>query len=372
MLLGSRRIGIVLVACLLAAGHAPGWAQEEATAPPRTDRDRVATGDRTVAAGESVDDIVVIGGDLRVIGEVRGDAVVVGGRLILEEGGTVLGDAVVTNGSIVDNGGRVGGEMRTVDAPGVAGAAADGGRRSASGTAARTISDQVDRAERRTTQAVRPRSSWFDPVRRGGAGLISTLALGIVLAGVGVGLVFFARPRLETVSDTARASAVRSGAVGLAAAFLVVPAFVVMVIALAISIVGIPLLLVAIPLYLLAVPAAFIFGLLASSHAIGERTIRQMDRADYRYHNAYAYVLLGLAMFLVPLAAGNLLVMTGFLSWLGSIVKFFAGATLWMAAIVGLGSLILTWAGSRPGFAAPLTDPGPLFEDEMSGRDVHA
>jgi hypothetical protein len=365
---GSRTL---VLAAWLALGTAPGWAQEglpatgEAVPEAAADQSPAATGDRTVRAGESVDDIVVIGGDLRVEGEVRGNAVVVDGRLLLEEGGMVLGDAVVTNGSIVDRGGRVRGEMRMVDAPETAAAAARTPRRA---------EPRVERRSGRSaTQAVRPQQSWFDPIRRGGAGLISTIALGLVLAATGAGLVFFARQRLETVSDTARASTVRSGAVGLAASFLVIPAFIVMVIALAISIVGIPLLLVAVPLYLLAVPAAFTFGLLASAHAIGERTIRNLDRADYRYHNAYAYVFLGLGMFLIPLAAANLLVMTGFLAWLGGIVKFFAGVALWLAATVGLGSIVLTWAGTRPGFAAPLSSSAdPLFEDEMSGRDVHA
>src|SRR5690606_9102932 len=90
--------------------------QQAAPAPLGEERrpSAVITGDHTVAAGESVDDLVVVGGDLHVEGEIRGDAVVVGGDLVLESTGSVLGNAVVTGGEIVQNGGRVRGEMRVV------------------------------------------------------------------------------------------------------------------------------------------------------------------------------------------------------------------------------------------------------------------
>ena len=84
---------------------------------------------------------------------------------------------------------------------------------------------------------------------RGIGGLVATLAFAIVLAGIGTALVFYARPYLETVSDTIRGATLRSAGAGLAATFLAVPAFVVLIVALAVSIVGIPLLLVWVPLF---------------------------------------------------------------------------------------------------------------------------
>src|SRR5690606_41969114 len=116
------------------------------------------------------------------------------------------------------------------------------------------------------------------PTRRSSdlfAGLMSPLAFGLVVGGAGALLIFSGHRYLDTVSDTIRTSTVRSGGVGIAALFLVVPAFVVLVVALAVSIIGIPLLLVAVPLYPLVIAAAAAFGLLASAHALGERTAEQ-------------------------------------------------------------------------------------------------
>src|SRR5690606_12926789 len=157
----------------------------------------------------------------------------------------------------------------------------------------------------------------FRSIRHGFAGILSTLAFGLVLAGVGSLLIFYGQRYLETVSDTIRTSTVRAGGVGLAALFLVVPAFVVLVVALAVSIIGIPFLLVAVPLYPLAIAAAAAFGLLAAAHALGERTAEQRrDVYDLRYRNSYAYLFTGLGMLLAPLLAADLISMTGFLNFI--------------------------------------------------------
>jgi hypothetical protein len=333
----------------------------------------VITGDHTVAAGEEVDDIVVIGGTLTVRGTVTGDAVVVGGNLLMESGGSIAGDAVVTGGEILDHGGKIRGEMRIVDRADEALAGRGAGAREGLAAAAR---GQAAEARADAREAVRAAShdehSWFGPIRRGLSGFISTVALGIVLAGIGSALIFYGRPYLETVSDTIRTSSVRSGAVGIAAGFLVIPAFVVLLVALAVSIVGIPLLLVAAPVYPLAVAAAVAMGLLAASHAIGERTADQRRESfDLRYRNSYSYLFTGLGMLITPLLAAHLLHMTGFLGFLGTMLEIVTWMAIWLAATVGFGAVILSRAGTRRTFVAPSMDsvyePDPLF-DEPRGR----
>src|SRR5690606_27647394 len=130
----------------------------------------------------------------------------------------------------------------------------------------------------------------------------------------------YGRPYLETVSDTVRSNTLRAGVVGLAATFLIVPAFVVLIVALAVSIIGIPLLLVAVPAYPLAVAAAMVMGLLAAAHAIGERTAEQTrGPLELRFSNSYAYLFTGLGMMMAPLLAAHLIRMTGFLGFIGTL-----------------------------------------------------
>ncbi len=345
--------------------------------------DQVLTGDHVLEEGETVEDIVVVGGDLRVRGEVTGDAVVVGGNLILEPGGSVLGDAVVTGGEIVDNGGRIRGEMRMLG--GAGGDVSDEIREAImeevpmeAGREASHSGEDAARAARETARVHMDfgERSWFDPIKRGFAGLISTLALGLVLAGIGAALIFYGRSYLDTVSDTLRGNTLRSFGVGLAACFLVVPAFVVLVVALAVSIIGIPLLLVAVPLYPLTIAAAVAFGLLAAAHAIGERTVEQRsDVFDLRRRNAYAYLFTGLGMLLTPLLAAHLIGMTGFLDFIGTLLQVVTWAVIWAAATSGFGAVILSRLGTRRTFAGMTPDPDferdPLFDDEPSTRGPH-
>lgn len=392
MTLQSSVVRGVLFLCLtLALGAGPLAAAPPASpAPPlpipllalqvQDDRDRVLTGDHTVEAGDTVEDVVVVGGTLRVRGEIRGDAVVVGGDLLLEEGATVRGDALVTGGKIVDNGGRVFGEMRTLQEGGgdvshqIKRALLEGVAATEAGRAEREATRGAPELQQRVR--VDSESSWFRPIRRGLAGLISTVALGLVLAGIGGALIFYGRPYLEAVSDTLRHSTVRSAGVGLAAGFLLVPTFVVLVVALAVTIIGIPLLLVAVPLYPLAIAAAIAFGLLAAAHAIGERTAEQRgDLYDLRHRNSYVYLFTGLGMLLAPLVAAHLLGMTGFLGFVGTLIKVVTWVGIWAAATAGFGAVILSRAGTRRTFANPPMrhdlEPDPLFDDEPFADGTH-
>ncbi|HEX2211047.1 MAG TPA: polymer-forming cytoskeletal protein [Longimicrobium sp.] len=304
-------------------------------------------GDRTIAPGEVVDgDVVVFNGDLTVAGEVRGDVTVARGDLHLESGAVVNGNAVVTAGRLVNRGARVSGEMRVVD---------DG----------RDIGMQngVPVASR-----VHIGRSWFAPIGRGIVGLMETLALGLVLAGIGVALIFYNLPQLNGLSETVRRNTGRAAAVGIAAHFLVLPLFVVGVVALAVTIIGLPLLLVYIPLFIVAVLGAAAVGLVTVAHALGERTAEQRGSYDTRHRNAYSYVFTGLALLLAPLVVANLLGMTGFLGFVGDLVGVFAAVLLWAATSVGIGAVLIganaAWRERRYrrmmglGGVEPATDAG--------------
>ncbi|MEW5927435.1 MAG: hypothetical protein AB1941_08120 [Gemmatimonadota bacterium] len=322
----------------------------------------VLTGDHVVDDGEVIDgDMVVVGGDLTVHGEIRGNAVVTGGDLLMEDGGRVLGDAVVTDGELLNHGGRILGEMRTL----------------AGSEDHVVVTPTPPHAPAAPPQAVRIRhASWFEDIAEGIAGIASTLAFGLVLAGIGAALVFYGLPYLRNVSETVRRHTGRSAAVGLAAGFLMIPAFILLVVALAISIIGIPLLLVAIPLYPLAVATALGFGLLAVAHVIGEYTAEQRGGLDFRHRNAYAYVFYGIGLLLAPMLAGHLIGMVGFLGWIGWILVAASVAALFAAAFLGLGAVILTRAGTREPYVPrrsydPVLDGDPLFDAEPVAREPH-
>lgn len=323
----------------------------------------VLTGDHVVEEGETVDgDMVVVDGDLTVHGEIRGNAVVTGGDLLLEEGGRVLGDAVVTDGELLNHGGRILGEMRTL-------AGHDG--------VPPIVIPAAPNAPQPPPQMVRfGESDWFEEIAEGLAGVFSTVAFGLVLAGLGAALVFYGLPYLRLVSETVRRHTGRSAAVGLAASFLIVPAFIVLIVALAISIIGIPVLLIAVPLYPLAVVAAFGFGLLAVAHVVGEYTAEQRGAFDLRHRNAYAYVFFGIGLLLAPPLAGHMIGMVGFLGWVGTLLIVLGGVILWAAATLGLGAVILTRAGTRDPFAVrefdPVLDSDPLFDAEPAAKEPHA
>lgn len=311
----------------------------------------VLTGDQVVEEGEVVEgDLIVHDGDLRVEGEIRGNAVVTDGDLLLVEGGVVLGDAVVTGGKLLNEGGRVRGEMLTVG----------GGRERASPRPPRPP---------REVQVVRTERSWFDPIGRGIADLFSTLALGLVLAGVGAGVVFFALPSLRTVSDTLRHNPGRSAAVGLATLVVLIPAFIVLMVLLAVTVVGLLLIPLAAPLYALAFVGALVFGLVAVAHVIGERTAEQHGGFSYRYRNAYAYLVVGVGLLLAPFMAAALfeMVSDGVSTLFAVIgVLVLAGASVW-----GMGAVVLSRGGRQRAFTReydPVLDDDPIFDSEPLAR----
>jgi hypothetical protein len=374
-----RNNALLLPALALSAGLAavPARAQDTLEAPaavaeapaPRSEGGRIAVRGTHVQAGQVIDgDVVAAFGDVRVDGEVKGDVTVGRGDLVLGPQGTIHGDAVVNGGGrLLNEGGRVFGEMRV------------NSEAEAQAEAGATVVDADDRAK----QVVRIRNrGWLGRAGEGVGDVFSTLAIGLVLAALGAGLVFYARPQLETVSAMVRRSPARSGGVGFAGLFLSPAALLVGMMALIFTLVGIPLLLLYFPLFFLAMAAAGAYGVVAVAHAIGERTAEQGGSFETRHRNAYSYVFSGLVLLLAPKVAGHVVEILPFIGWVGSTVAFLGTALLWMAAIVGFGAVILTRAGTRPDWPwnrAPAFDPvfdrdpfaDERFDERPAGGGAH-
>jgi hypothetical protein len=224
--------------------------------------------------------------------------------------------------------------------------------------------------DRRGVRAERDEGSgsWAGPFRyiwQGISGIIATLVAFAILFALSIGVVFFGgRPYLEAVSDAARRQTTRSWVVGLAASFLVVPAFVLGILVLTISIVGIPVLLVFVPLFPVAVILGALFGYLGVAHGAGEALAeRRLYGGEwFRRGNSYYFLMTGLGMLMALFLASHVVAMAGpWLGFLRGLLRFLAVVTTWFAFTTGLGAVLLTRGGRRP-----ITGMAPL-DTEMSG-----
>ncbi len=208
-------------------------------------------------------------------------------------------------------------------------------------------------------------SSWMDqwsspwrPIIRGLGGVFSTLMTYGILVGLGFLAVFFGRSYLEGIADTARHQTLRSGLVGLAGSFLVLPAYILGLLALAISIVGIPLILVFAPLFPVAVVLAAIGGYLAVAHGAGEALAERRFTGDdwFTRANSYYYVVTGVGLLLVLYLAAHIVTMAGpWLGFLQGLLTFMAVVLTWAAFTIGFGAFLISRGGTRP--LGELPDP---------------
>jgi hypothetical protein len=204
--------------------------------------------------------------------------------------------------------------------------------------------------------------SWWRHFTQGLGGVFSTLMTYAILVGLGFLAVFFGRQYLETIADTARTQTLRSGLVGLAGSFLVMPAYILGLLALAISIVGIPLILVFAPLFPVAVVLAALGGYLAVAHGAGEALAeRRFTGTDwFNRANSYYYVITGVGLLLVLFLAAHIVSMAG--AWLGfleGLLKFMAIMLTWAAFTVGFGAFLISRGGTvgvDPEDSVPLTE----------------
>jgi hypothetical protein len=283
-------------------------------------------GDYEVAAGQRVDgDVVVFKGDAEVFGEVTGNVVALYGDVAYHRGARIGKNAVSVGGQVLDRGGTVRGDIRTVSEAELSAAAPE---------------PEVD---------VEP-ATRVSPLNRVVGDASTVVAFFVALAMLGFGAVFFGRRYVETVADTATHSFGRSLVVGLLGQLLLLPTFAMLIVGLIFTIVGILLLPVVVPAFVVAACAAVLGGYLAVAHAVGETfTRRRMAHGAFvRAPNAYGYLFTGLLGLLGLWAAAAL---TG---WMGPVVILFRAAALivtWLAATVGFGAVLLSRAGLRETFA---------------------
>lgn len=211
----------------------------------------------------------------------------------------------------------------------------------------------------------------FHRITEGIAGIFSILVTYVVLFGIGFAVIFFGgRKYIEGVADTARHAPARSFLVGLAASFLIVPAFVLGIIALVISVIGIPGLLVWVPGFPVAVVLALLLGYLGVAHAAGEAFAeRRFYVTDwFQRGNSYYFLLSGIGILLALFLASQVVHMAGpWLDVIRNILIFLGFATTAVVILIGLGSVMISRGGKTPVRADGTTAERDLFTEEEAG-----
>jgi len=278
--------------------------------------------------------LLVVRGDADIYGTLDGNLAVVEGNAVVHPGAVVTGDVLAVAGQVRDLGGDIQGAIRTLDAP----------------------RHRPERVSGDASEA--PLSAW-QRAGRNGAGVLGVF---LTLMLVGTGLVLFARPPLEVVSDTVLHSFSRALLVGLLGQVLILPTFGMLVVGLVLSVAGILLVPFAVIVFALLLVVAILGGFLAIAHAMGETLTRRqlaLGRA-MTSANSYRYVTVGLSG-----------VMALWLCWVvfdwvpvaGTLIFATAVLVTWLLGTVGFGAALLSRAGFREHFAGRLL-PAEALTDE--------
>ena len=310
-----------------------------------------------IGPGETVQgDLVVVDGDLDVSGEIEGDVVVVGGNIRLVDGGRVTGDVRVSDGRALMDGGEVLGDVNV-------------SREQARDESVRT---QVDPDVRREIREPPDRDeagpmSAFRSFGRELGNLVGSMMIALLIAFLGGLAVHFARDRLEVVAETARAAPIRAGMVGLAGAFLAVPAWILGGLGLIVTIVGILALPFWIVLFPLAVGLAIAIGYLGVAQGVGEWLAgKRYERLAWvRDSNPLTTVIAGVGALMLAFVASNAIETLGFFGFASGLLMAFAVVTTVAALLVGFGAVLLTRGGRRSRYADARYGSGPWDDDDL-------
>jgi hypothetical protein len=281
----------------------------------------VTDGDLTIEAGRTVTGpIAVFAGTLTVLGRVDGDAISLGGDVVVAQGGVVTGNAVAVEGEVRRAGGTIAGEALTL-----------GGVLTSEGQ------EPIVSNERRATgSSVGLALSWL-----------------CVLLVIGVGVLVFAQSYLEGVVDTLETRFWRSFGMGLIGELAAFPVLVLMIVALAITVIGVLLIPFAVVAYVLALAGLLTLGFVAIARltggALGSDAVRRLSARGSALRGVVIGTVLLLGMWVAAAALSAV-------PLLGLVLRAVAATVTFVAVTAGLGATILSRAGTR-GVEAPAAKP---------------
>lgn len=274
-----------------------------------------AFGDSVVAAGRhTAGPVAIADGSLNVSGTVNGDAVSYNGDIIVHQGGVIRGNAFAVLGKVVLDGGIVSGDTRAI--------AGDLRRAGAVGPAPGASRTSI------LAHDLALSAGW----------------LGMLMV-VGIGVLIFASPNLDAVSDALERGFGKAFIAGVATQFALVPALGLLCAGLVLTILGVLLIPFAIVAYILAAAGLVTLGYLAIARMAGRSVLGDADTDDAaRKVAALRSMAYGLLLLMLPwfIAAG--------LTWsptLELVARIVAVSITWVAATAGLGAAVISRGGVR-------------------------
>jgi len=296
--------------------------------------DSFSVGNRVVPADASEPGTVAVArGDLDVFGTILGDAIAVGGDVVVHPGGHVQGSALSALGRVRADGGVVDGEMRTLQGP--IGPIAGGAR------AAAAMS-----AKGATLLALKISLGWL-----------------VLLCLIAIGVLMFAERYLEGVVETVERAFSRSFWAGVVGQLALLPAFLVLIVALAITLVGILLIPFGVVAFWVAAAGLTTIGFLALAQVTGQALLRGRAREALTDRGATLRALvIGVVLYT------GLWVVAAAFAWspiVGGVLRGIAFAVCWVAATTGFGAALLSRAGTRRDTPAPAPAGRPSVPPPM-------
>jgi hypothetical protein len=274
-----------------------------------------AFGDSTIAANHRAGGpVAVADGTLHVRGTVDGDAVSYDGDIVVHPGGGIRGNAYAILGKVVLDGGVIDGESRA-------------------------LTGDLRRVSLPAGGVVRSTSSLTMHALALAAGWLAVLLV------VGIGVLIFASPNLDAVTDALERGFGRSLLAGIATQLALAPALALLCIGLALTILGALLIPFAVVAYILAAAGLVTLGYLAIARIAGRTVLGASEQGGGPGRAAALRSLVyGLLVLMVPWF------MAGALAWspaLELFVRMVAVAVTWVAASAGLGAAVVSRGGVR-------------------------
>jgi hypothetical protein len=274
--------------------------------------DRFTIGNRSIAAGTTVDDAVgVSDGTLDVYGKIDGSAIAIQGDVRVHPGAEIDGDAVAIGGRVIVDGGTIHGEIRS-------------------------LNSMIGDASPRERKAASPPMST-------GRRLGVVAAWLIMLVVIGVGAMIFAERNFDGVVLTLERGFGVSFLVGFAGELALLPLLVVLIVALAASVIGILLIPFAILGYVLGAAGLLTLGFLAVARIAGTLVVSGRGATAPRGTALRAMVagVVGFALLWAIAAAMRSVPVAG------ALVRFLSVLITWVAITAGLGAAILSRGGTH-------------------------
>jgi hypothetical protein len=249
--------------------------------------------------------VASINGNLDVYGTVQGDAIALRGDVVVHRGARVTGDAISIVGSVRNEGGSIGGRVRTYrNAP---------------------------RMLTRSTALYATRGLWFGPAM--------TLAmLGLVLV-IGFGALVLGSNQLKRVTETLQGGVGKSFFAGILGGMAVAPAFVAMIVAMAVTVVGILFIPLGMLAFVVIIMGIGTLGFISVAQLTGNALTRGARKDTTERGAELRSLVVGMLAYIALWAIVALLTPVPLL---GALARTFAFAITLVAFITGFGAVILT------------------------------